>query len=400
MGSGESEIPRNYFELKGKTGEQWVHDLAQKTFLVDWCYLNPHRSNRKELCDLLVVYDDVALIWQVKDLKLRPDGKYRRREVEKNLRQLTGAYRQLFRGKTPIALVNPRRGEEQFDPSQIRETYLISVLLGGGEDVFSPMETIDGHPVHVFTSDFTRIVLTELDTISDFIGYIQAKQKLLFTDKQFIIVGGEEELLALYLQQGRSFQALSQATNVIIEGGLWERLQQDPGFREKKAEDQLSYLWDSIIDSVHRVREPKYETIARELARPNRFHRRFLAKAYFEMQSEADQDMSQSIARRCLLHQGVTYCFIFAGDDLPREHRRRMLEEMCWIARGTFVENPKVIGIASEKQVRVTRSWDFCLLELPELSDENRSIIEDMRQRTGILLKPHIHVVHEDEYPK
>lgn len=75
---------------KGKHAEELVHDLALKTFLTDWCYLNPILPNGKELCDLLVIFDEIAVIWQIKDLKLDRNGKHRKREVDKNLRQLLG----------------------------------------------------------------------------------------------------------------------------------------------------------------------------------------------------------------------------------------------------------------------------------------------------------------------
>src|SRR5437870_3650308 len=112
---------RHHFTTKGKNAEQVVSDLAEKTFLADWCFLNPHLSNGRELCDLLVVFDEIAIIWQVKDLKLDNRGNMNSREVEKNLKQLAGARRQLFELKTPIELYNPRRRKESFDPSSINE---------------------------------------------------------------------------------------------------------------------------------------------------------------------------------------------------------------------------------------------------------------------------------------
>lgn len=53
---------KDYFHTKGVRAERVVHDLATKTSLVDWCFLNPKLPNGKELCDLLVVFDDVAII--------------------------------------------------------------------------------------------------------------------------------------------------------------------------------------------------------------------------------------------------------------------------------------------------------------------------------------------------
>jgi len=106
------------------------------------------------------------------------------------------ARRQLFDLKTPIELENPFRGKEKFDPSIIKEIYLMSVLLGEGEEMFSFFEEIRSHKVHVFNKGFTQIVLNELDTISEFTEYLREKETLLEKDKHFTIIGGEEELLA------------------------------------------------------------------------------------------------------------------------------------------------------------------------------------------------------------
>jgi len=39
--------------------------------MIDWCYPNPKLPDGKELCDLLVVFDDKAIICQIKNLKLK-----------------------------------------------------------------------------------------------------------------------------------------------------------------------------------------------------------------------------------------------------------------------------------------------------------------------------------------
>ncbi|MBA3062475.1 hypothetical protein KKB17_04575 [bacterium] len=167
------EKDKNYFNQKGKNAENILHYLAKKTFLADWCYLNPKLPNKKELCDLLVVYDEIAIIWQIKNLKLNKQGKYDQSELEKNLRQLSGARRQLFDLKTLVELENPFRGKEEFNPKIIKEIYLISVLFGKGEEMFSFVEEIKKYKVHVFDKDFSQVVLNELDTITDFVEYLR-----------------------------------------------------------------------------------------------------------------------------------------------------------------------------------------------------------------------------------
>ena len=393
------DISRNYFNLKGKNAEKFVHELALKTFLTDWCYLNPSLPNGKELCDLLVVFDEIAIIWQVKDLKLNENGKYKKSEVEKNIRQLAGARRQLFDLKIPIELENPRRGKELFDATVVKEIYSISVLLGEGEEFFSPVEYLKKQTIHVFTRDFTQIILDELDTISDFTNYLRAKEVLLGKQKRFIILGGEEELLAYYLGNNRSFESLNEATDVFIDQGSWKHFQNSQEYREKKRQDEISYGWDGIINRIHEA-SSEYEKVARELARLKRFERRVLSKTYFDAYIKADIDKTYPLFRRVFDLNGVTYCFLFADDSRPRDYRKRMLEWMCYVARGTYKKNRKVIGIATEKKASPTCSYDFVLLYMPIWTEENQKEMEKIQQDTGILLNPIISTVHEDEYPK
>jgi len=117
-------------QLKGKNAERFVYQLAQKSFLTDWCYKNPKLPDSKEICDLLVSYDDTVIIFQIKDLKLGSDGTYSQSKIKKNLRQLCGAKKSLTNLKIALELDNPRRGKESLDPLQIKKVYLISALLG------------------------------------------------------------------------------------------------------------------------------------------------------------------------------------------------------------------------------------------------------------------------------
>ncbi len=315
------KLPSKYFQLKGKNAEKFVHDLATKIFLMDWCFLNPELIKGKELCDLLVVFDDVAIIWQIKDLKLGKDGKYKQSEVEKNLRQLEGARRQLFELKTPIHLENTRRTKELFDPNKIKQIFLISVLLGKGEEVFTFIEEVKNRKVHVFNQEFCQIALEELDTVSDFMDYLKEKELFLESNESLIIIGGEEELLAYYLINDRSFKTLNQKEGIIINEGSWADLQNDKKYLNKKKADKISYSWDSIINRAHEG-STKYELVARELARPNRFQRRYLSKVYAEAHIIAHKEKKYDNYRRIVPTDRITYCFLFHDDPEPRENRK------------------------------------------------------------------------------
>ena len=386
--------------LKGKKAEELVQVLAQKSFLEDWCFKNPLLPNGKELCDLLVVYDNVAIIWQIKDLKLDKKGKYRIREVKRNIRQATTAKNRLFRKDLEIELENPRRGKEIFNSKDIEEVYLISALLGEGEDYYSFIEEHKSHIVHTFTREFTEIILHELDTIRDFIEYLRKKEEFLSWNKRLMITGGEEELLAYYLLNERSFESLKKPDVVILNEGIWNELQSKPKYLAKKEEDGISYGWDSIINRAHTSDNREYEIIARELARPNRFERRVLSKAFFEAHKQAHEITKANVYRRLLIVGDTTYCFLFYDDVEPRETRKAMLGQMCFVARGIYSENKIVIGIATEMKIRPLCSYDFCILEIPEWTEEQQKLMERTQKEFGIFINYKEKRYRENEYPQ
>ncbi len=398
----QNKVSKDYFHLKGKTAEKLVYDLAKKTFLIDWCYLNPLLPNKNELCDLLVVFDDIGIIWQIKDLKLGKNNRYKKSKVQKNLSQLSGAYRQLFDLNTELDLKNPHRGVEMFNPGSVKQVYLISALLGKGEAFFSPMENFNGRLVHVFSKESVEIILNELDTISDFIDYLRIRQELFEQKKSVVVLGGEKELLAFYLMNNRSFNRLLGATNLVIDEGSWEELQKKPEYKAKKREDEISYCWDNMIQDIHRGSTAEYEILARELAQLNRFQRRCLSKYFFDAHVKSHNDRKNNVFRRAFQYGNITYCFLYYDDPEPkkRERRKNMLADFCLVARGKYKRNNKVIGIATEKKIRPESSYDYCLLDKPEWTKEDQRNMENYQKKTGVLTNSELIQVHEDEYPR
>jgi hypothetical protein len=393
-----SETTPGQLQKKGAAAEKLIHDLASKTFLTDWCYPNPLLPDGKELADLLVVFGKTAIIWQIKDLKLDEQGFYKKAEVEKNIRQLSGARRQLFDLKTKIELQNPRRDKEAFDAASIEEVFLISVLMGEGEEAYSGADEIKNHTVHVFDRESVRLALEELDTVWDFCAYLREEQKLMAAVKQMIVMGGEKELLATYLLHDRSFEHMTKADLVLVADDAWDTLRTKEEYQRKKRADKISYGWDSIIDTLHQSGSRQYELVARELAAYTRFQRRFLSQNFFDAHQKAHED-SLPIFRRFMVFEDRTFCFLFAEKDAPRSGRQNMLGHMCFVARGLHPQNQKVIGIATEKRFEQNCTYDVCLLEMPEWTDDNQREMEDIRAKTGIGVGTYKQTERVNEYP-
>jgi hypothetical protein len=392
--AGASTMDRHYFSDKGAKAEKVIHDLALKSFFADWCYLNPPKPEGNEICDLLVVFDDIAIIWQIKDLKADEHGMYDQSEVDKNIRQVSGAWRRLFAMEGLVTLTNLRRGKTVFDPKSIRETHLISVLMGEGTAPMPLMDTVKNQQVHIFTRNFADIVLSELDTIVDFQRYLNAKQNL--SEIGFLLVSGEENLLAEYLYSGKSFTRLQGFDAVHIDDTIWDAFQSKPECMRKREEDRISRGWDSIIDRAHEG-SSNYEVVARELARPDRFERRILSKTFSEAYGELKMKGLSAI-RRVTVVGNTTYCFLITSDDpIASEKRKERLGMSCFVARGVFPDKARVIGVST---TLANRSYDFVFLNMPNWSEADERRMKKIQEDTGIFVSPRQSAYGEDEYPE
>jgi hypothetical protein len=347
----------------------------------------------KELCDLLVVFDDTAIIWQIKDLKVDTLGRYKKSEVAKNIRQLGGARRALFQLKKPITLSNPRRGAELFDYQKISRVHLISVLMGESEEPFPFVQEIKNHRLHVFTRAFADIVLNELDTTADFCAYLRAKEAI--SDKDVVVQGGEENLLAKYLHAGRSFDWMDQHDLISIDPSVWPAFELKPEVIAKKKANLISAGWDSMIERAHEG-SPKYERVARELARPDRFTRRVLSESFFEAYTDFRQS-DRDIFRRYMPIGDTSYCFLFTAEiEHPSLRRQQMLEQMCFVARGLEPRNVRVVGVATNYE---NTGYDFAFLYLPVWTPEDEALKARIQSATGIFAAPRITRTEADETP-
>lgn len=402
---------KHYFTTKGKNAEQVLHDLAERTFLTDWCFLNPRLPNGKELCDLLVMFDNIAIIWQVKDLKLNHNGKANRREIEKNLRQLLGARRQLFNIKTPIELCNTRRKKETFDPSSISEVHFISALMGEEDSAINMAEMFKGQFIHIFTKLFLPILLEELDTIRDFCQYLAARETLVNENRLREDIDREQDLLAYYFMHDRSFGSTGET--IEIRRGLWHQFQNSSAYRNKKEADIVSYCWDVIINCVHECRDnPPFpesmERVARIMAWPNRLQRRMLGEAFAEahifthnIPPTIKKDL---VYRRIILTSfGATYCLLFhdidENDAFSRKVRLAMVQALCHVVRGVYQQNKIVIGIGTEMTIKEEDTFDFVGLQSPIWTNKDEQLLESYQRTYNFLSDIQASLHQEDEYP-
>jgi hypothetical protein len=344
--------------------ERYLQKLCDKTFLSLWSYPSVYRddfagkiTDGKEVCDLLVVFENHIIIFSDKDCQF-PDSscleidwnRWFKKAIQKSAEQAWGAEKWIK--KYPDRLFLDRSCTTCFPLNipdlSIAKFHLIVVAndssmrcqkeLGGSGSLmidFSvkgvehytgkhgglPFFVGDINPsrtfVHILDNTSLDIVLGKLDTISDFVSYLTKKEKFLRSE-MIISAAGEEELLAYYLtnmndKNEHDFVIPShisgQITHLTFGEGDWEEFIQSPEREAQISADRISYFWDMLIEqfSKHIMEETQYftthhnikqiEPLLGFLARESRFRRRYLSKAFLGLIVSAPKNRP---ATRCI----------------------------------------------------------------------------------------------------
>lgn len=396
--------------------EQFVYDVCQKSFLALWSYVNPQgRQPGKELCDILVVCDPHVIVVSVKDVKLKDSGKgevdwdrWRRKAIDDSIRQIKGAVRWLDHAEHVVK----KDGTPglPLPPLALRVYHRIVVAFGGRREVPISSSTEKGEGVfHVLDERSFYLLLRHLDTISDFVQYLGDKEQLL-SRTAVIINGGEENLLAIYLHNGRQFPGTPDF--FMLEDDLWDGLTSKPDFLAKIERDRDSYLWDTCIDALARsiLDGSAYfnpglsnaELGLREMAMEDRFSRRCLSRALLEF-----LDLAQARKVRSRIapssNRKTTYVFMEARLEDDPSCRLKELTARCWVALDEAhrrdPESSIVVGLAVGA-LEPGHPLELVYLSIPNWTEEHQKTAEKLRNDVGLFRNPQRKRVHEDEYPE
>jgi hypothetical protein len=391
--------------------ERFVYAVCRKSFLALWSYVNPQAKSGRELCDILIVCEPDIIIFSVKDVNLTNSGdaqvdwnRWHKRAVEASCSQIYGAEKwvrvapNVIRKDGTAGLPLPKETN--------RRIHRVAVAIGGKGEVPFQFGDFGKGFVHVFDELSFGIILQELDTISDFVDYLTAKEELYNSGINTVFEGSEENLLALYLHNGRSFP---KDHNIILVGkDLWTDIVDRNEYKAKKISDRESYVWDRLIgvlcdDPLHRDFEfgpslTEAEFAIRTMARENRFSRRILGKSYREFMELAQQKQVRS--RIVQGFNQVTYVFLAVPHGLDSQSRISELGLRCFIARGLIKDNSIVVGISTEEfKAGVGSSTYLAYVHLAAWTEKDQRDLEGMQRDLDYFTSPHLKNVHEDEYP-
>jgi hypothetical protein len=390
--------------------EELVFELCRQSFLRLWSYANPRGKKGKELCDALVVFDPDVVIFSVKEIALRDGGnpgidreRWIRAAVHESHAQIWGAERWIG---TAARVVRADGGEGlPFPPRDARRIHRVAVALGSGGVI--GVESRDyGHGfVHVLDDVSLSLIMREMDTVRDFVGYLRAKEELYASAREVRVPAGEEDLLAVYLHRGRSFRDLPE--RISIQQGAWDELHRKPEFRRRKLADRASYAWDSLIDFLAGEVEGdglefgtlgEMESLLRVMAGEDRFARRMLGRAFRAFLDAAAAEEVQS--RTTVSPSGVRYVFLAHPHGGDREWRLMELQGRCFVARSLEPKCETVIGIATDRPRRGAGfSMDALRLTIEEWTEEHQRQAEDGQRQFGWFANPSMRTEPEDEYP-
>ena len=207
-------------------------------------------------------------------------------------------------------------------PREKRRVHRVAVELGAGGTVPFEYGEFGKGFVHVLDDVSLRVVLGELDTISDFVEYLAAKERLVESGSRPTFAN-EKDLLAVYLHAGRRFP--TSANHWRVEADSWTTLEANDEWRQRKRADQQSYLWDKLIELLANdltfnplgpgTTLSESEQVVRVMARETRFSRRILAANFSRFLELA---LAKKVARAVPSPSAVSYVYLACdvGQDL------------------------------------------------------------------------------------
>ena len=393
------------------TAENFVYEVCRKSFLSLWSYVNPRGRDGNELCDVLVVCDPDVVILSVKEVGLTHSGdisvdwrRWQRRAIEESSRKIYGAERwirsapDVIRGDGTVGLPFPHA------PS--RRIHRVAVALGSEGRVPIYMGDLGKGFVHVFDETSFAILLRELDTIDDFVGYLSDKEHLL-SSTQVVIEGSEEDLLAVYLHNNRTFPA--DATLIVIDDTLWAGFTSKDEVKAKRLADRDSYIWDNLIEMFSRdimgdnlefgPSLADAELVVRTMAREKRFSRRILGKSFKEFIELASQ---RKVRARIVKSSTSSVVYVFLADPHHEDRQARSLElaNRCFVGRGLNPDSRTVVGVATERyELRKGYSLDSVYLDMEVWTPQDQAQMESIQETFRYFTALKEMTIHEDEHP-
>ena len=383
--------------------EKYVASLCRKSFLPFWNFPNPVGKKNKELCDVLVVCGNYILIISVKNIQVSSHtdeniqyDRWVKKAVEDSAKQIYGAER--FLKNTDDLFAHNRRNKILLPPKANRIILRIAIAFGSKNTFPLPYGDFGQGYVHVFDEEATAILLTELDTITDFTTYLLDKEK--FLKGKYFAMPKESDFLAFYFQIGVHID--ERVDSLISDGSLWDSYIESTEYAERQKLLPQSYIWDYMVTQLHdyhiskktsNERRNDLEEAVRVINQEPRINR-------IELGGILDNAMQTKPNGRMLRPlKDAKHCYVLMPLTSKNwDGKEQELELRCVVAR---MENPsveRVIGIGFGNNGNGQDVYDIFYLYIPEMSSEFISHAKEVQEEFGYFRNPTLS--HSKSYRK
>lgn len=431
--------------------ERMLADFCERSFLKLWSYPNPYKDDGHELCDLLAVFGNDVFIFFDREAALPDDpekdplvlwNRWKRNVIDRQVKTAHGAERYIRSGR-PIFLDGKRAQPFPFEfDREIVTVHKIIVAHGAKEaceraspeNVYGSLAitysesdcepTAPFHieinklcPVHILDSHNMPIVLSELDTVSDFASYLREKVRAI-SALDYLSYCGEEDLLAHYLlnyddttKRHVIGSTKQEVTGVMIGEGEWREFYQSELYKNTKKEDRISYFWDELIQRTCQNSLDgtlggnsdilRGQSAIYEMVKEPRFMRRGLAdKMLTAVQRFPDTgSFTRQVTLLPSFEINVAYVLLQLRVPEPlrsapdfREKRQAILEIACGASKNKFSYLVKVIGIGIEapKFAGGSSAEDFILMPCERWSAEQQNHYAELNKNWNFFETPNL----------
>lgn len=377
--------------------EKYVSNLCKNSFLRLWTHPNPIGKKGKELCDCLVVCGIDIIVISVKECKYKDTGdvtgwhRWIKTVIKKSESQIYGAERWLEEANQVerndgriISLPNKRN----------RRYHRITVALGAVGKV--PLQWGDSGKgfIHLCDEYSMDAMFLGLDTITDFVLFLNSTENLVKESRVLFSGGGVEDLVAIYIQNRHSFSFDNITPSmIIVDSGIWKSLVNSKEFEDMTTDLVESYSWDRLIDTFandlltdglfdfQSKQVTQNELALVEMAIQPRGYRANLAEALLEYFNNPEL---KSAARVVNGYAETAFVFM-AGSSTDREARYQELALRCLVVRGRMPGVKKVVGIATDKpgSSSVGYSSEIIYTEFNTWNEELENKVKEIQESLG-----------------
>ena len=369
--------------------EKYVSELCGKSFLPFWSFPNPIGKKNKELCDVLIICENIIIIISVKDINVSNNNneeinyeRWVKKSIINSVKQIYGAERHI--NSTDEILLNDRKTKIKLPEKSNRIIYRIAIAFGGKSNYSLPNGEFGNGYVSVFDKKSTSIILSELDTITDFANYLSKKEKFL----PKVVTPTEADFLALYLQTDGLNINNDPKKIFFCENDDWKHYVETTKYKRWKKAIADSYIWDFMIQLLfdfHKdnkiLNETRQETeqAIRLINLETRTNRIVLGN----LLSNAIKEKVSARMLHPLENSNHSYVFMPIDGRVWNEEVEGELILRCDVARFTFPKIQKVVGIAFGNDINKKFRFNICMIDIPEIDDDFTKHVNKIQNELG-----------------